>query len=43
MRIDTHEDNLGMQKLLRSSGYTYCGVIYLTNGDKRLAFENILD
>jgi GNAT superfamily N-acetyltransferase len=42
MRIDTHEDNLGMQSLLRSSGYHYCGVIFLRSGSKRLAFEKIL-
>lgn len=42
MRIDTHEDNLGMQKLLQRNGYLYCGVIYLEDGAKRLAFEKIL-
>ncbi len=42
MRIDTHEDNLGMQNLLKKLNYTYCGVIYLENGDKRLAFEKLL-
>lgn len=42
MRIDTHEDNKGMQGLLNKLGYTYCGIIYLDNGDKRLAFEKIL-
>ena len=42
MRIDTHEDNLGMQTLLKSLNYTYCGVIYLANNDKRLAFEKLL-
>jgi ribosomal protein S18 acetylase RimI-like enzyme len=43
MRIDTHEDNKGMQRLLRKRGYVYCGVIYLENGDKRLAFEKFFD
>lgn len=42
MRIDTHEDNQDMQRLLNKLNYTYCGVIYLENGDKRLAFEKIL-
>ena len=42
MRIDTHKDNLMMQHLLKQQGYNYCGIIYLDNGDKRLAFEKIL-
>lgn len=42
MRIDTHEDNKGMQGLLNKLGYTYCGVIYLANGDKRLAYEKLI-
>ena len=42
MRIDTHEKNLGMQGLLIKLGYHYCGVIYLENNDKRLAFEKLI-
>ncbi len=41
MRIDTHRQNLGMQKLIKSLGYQYCGVIYLMNGAERLAFEKV--
>ncbi|MDR2979235.1 MAG: GNAT family N-acetyltransferase [Bacteroidales bacterium] len=39
MRIDTHEDNIPMQRLIRKTGYAYCGVIYLADGNKRLAFQ----
>lgn len=39
IRIDTHEDNLPMQQLIRKSGYNYCGVIYLADGSKRIAFQ----
>ena len=42
MRIDTHEDNHGMQALLKKLGYVFCGVIYLENNDKRLAFEKLI-
>ena len=42
MRIDTHEENLGMQGLLKKLGYHHCGVIYLENNDKRLAFEKLI-
>ena len=41
MRIDTHEENKGMQKLIAQIGYDYCGVILLENGDKRLAYEKV--
>ncbi|MDV4150519.1 GNAT family N-acetyltransferase [Clostridium sp. AL.422] len=39
IRIDTHEDNLVMQNLLKKNGFKYCGVIYLIDGSKRIAFE----
>ena len=39
MRIDTHEDNLSMQRRLAKSGFNRCGVIYLEDGAKRIAFE----
>ncbi|MGI5959584.1 MAG: YrvL family regulatory protein [Massiliimalia sp.] len=39
IRIDTHEDNRSMQRLLEKSGFTRCGIIYLKSGDKRIAFE----
>lgn len=42
MRIDTHQDNKGMQGLLEKRGYVYCGVIYLDSGAKRLAYEKML-
>jgi ribosomal protein S18 acetylase RimI-like enzyme len=41
MRIDTHKDNIGMQGLLKKMGYKYCGVIILTSGAERLAFEKV--
>ena len=42
MRIDTHKDNFTMQQLLRRLDYSYCGIIHLSNGDQRLAFEKKL-
>lgn len=39
IKIDTHEDNLTMQKLLEKNNFKYCGVIYLLDGSKRIAFE----
>lgn len=42
MRIDTHRDNKGMQGLLSKLGYQYCGVIILTSGAERLAYEKMI-
>lgn len=39
IRIDTHRDNRIMRKLLARNGFAYSGIIYLANGDERLAFE----
>jgi len=41
LRIDTHRDNIPMQKSLKKNGFEYRGIIYLENGDERLAFEKI--
>jgi ribosomal protein S18 acetylase RimI-like enzyme len=41
LRVDTHEDNLPMQGLLKKNGYNYCGIIYLEDGSKRLAYEKM--
>ena len=42
LRVDTHEENLSMQKLLQKNGFIYCGHIYLTGGAKRVIFEKLL-
>ena len=40
IRIDTHQDNRPMQRLLARLGYTYCGLIDLEEGrGERLAFQ----
>lgn len=39
LRIDTHEDNIPMQNAIRKAGFKPCGVIYLANGDPRVAFD----
>lgn len=41
IRIDTHRDNRIMQHLILKEGFTYCGIIYLANGDERLAYQAI--
>lgn len=39
LKIDTHRDNIPMQKLLSSLGFKYCGIIHLESGDERLAYQ----
>ena len=39
MRIDTHKDNIPMQKALEKEGFHRCGIIYLKNGDPRIAYH----
>ena len=41
VRVDTHKDNYVMQNMLKKLGYSYCGIIYLENGDPRLAYQKI--
>lgn len=42
IKVDTHERNISMQKLLKKNNFEYCGIIYLEDGSKRIAFEKIL-
>jgi len=39
IRIDTHETNIPMQKVLEKLGYEKCGIIYVADGTPRLAFQ----
>ena len=39
LRIDTHRDNYVMQRALARLGFSQCGIIYLENGDPRIAFD----
>jgi len=43
LRIDTHEANQPMRYLLKRMGFTYTGIIWLRNGDERMAFQKTLD
>lgn len=41
LRIDTHHDNKVMQHVLEKHGFHRCGIIYLEDGDPRIAYERI--
>ena len=42
IKIDTHKDNISMQKLLEKNTFKYCGIIYLEDGSERIAFEKLI-
>ena len=39
LRADTHRDNSILQHILTKHGFTYCGIIYVSNGTPRLAYQ----
>jgi RimJ/RimL family protein N-acetyltransferase len=39
IKIDTHEQNTVMQNALSRLGFKKCGIIYLENGDPRIAYQ----
>jgi hypothetical protein len=42
LKIDTHRDNIPMQKSLAKNGFSYCGIIHLASGDERLAYQKAI-
>ena len=43
LRVDTHEDNKVMQKVVTDFGFQYCGIIYVRDRSPRLAYEFVGD
>lgn len=41
LKIDTHKDNYVMQNMLKKCGFVHCGIIYLEDGEPRLAFQKV--
>ncbi len=39
IRIDTHQNNLIMQKLIEKNGFVKCGIIYVSDGTPRIAYQ----
>jgi hypothetical protein len=39
IRVDTHHDNIPMQNFLKKHGFDYCGIIYVSDGTPRDAFQ----
>ncbi len=42
IRIDTHPENLAMQQAIEKESFKYCGIIYISDGSERLAYEKII-
>ncbi len=40
IKIDTHKNNIPMQKTILKNGFKYCGIIKKPDGSERLAYQN---
>lgn len=43
IRIDTHQDNLPMQRVLEKNGFLKCGRIWIQDGTPRIAYQKIVE
>jgi len=41
LKIDTHEDNIVMQNMLQKNGFQRCGIIYIEDGSRRIAYQKV--
>jgi RimJ/RimL family protein N-acetyltransferase len=41
IKIDTHNENISMQRVIKKNNFKYCGIIYVEDKSARLAFERI--
>ncbi len=39
IRVDTHEKNISMQKMLEKNGFQKVGIIYVQDGSPRIAYQ----
>ena len=42
IRVDTHRGNIPMRKFLERNGFLSCGIIHLTTGEERVAYEKLI-
>ena len=43
IKVDTHRDNIVMHNALARNGFERCGIIYLTNGAERIAYQKSIE
>ena len=41
LRIDTHKNNIPMQRSLEKAGFRYCGIIHIASGAERIAYQKV--
>ena len=41
IRIDTHEDNKIMQRVIEKNGFEKCGIIFVADGSPRIAYQKV--
>lgn len=41
IKIDTHDKNLSMQRVIEKNNFKYCGIIYVDDKSRRIAFEKV--
>lgn len=41
LRIDTHRDNIPMQKAILKNGFQQCGTVFMEDGSSRIAYQKI--
>lgn len=41
IKVDTHQENIPMQRLLEKNQFRYCGIIHVSDGE-RIAFEKLI-
>ncbi len=41
IKIDTHEENKSMQRVIAKNDFKYCGIIYVDDKSSRMAFEKL--
>ena len=42
VRVDTHDGNIPMRRMLEKNGFEYCGTIHLLDGQSRVAYEKLV-
>ncbi len=42
LRMDTHRDNIPMQRFLEKHDFRKCGIVYVENGSERLAYHKVI-
>ena len=42
LRVDTHPENVSMQRLIAKNGFIKCGIVYMSDKTSRYAYQKVL-